>query len=297
MNKIIQALQAGFSAVSSYWRVLFPFYLITLLIAGLTALPWRSLIYAEAGQSLILADLVKGFNYTFINDFLQNYGSALGPLLNLSALALVPYLLALVFLTAGLVALLIAAPVQYDRSIFWGGGGEYFSRLFRQTLLFILMHALLLLSFGWLYLTIIQWGSPAKLDNEGIITASLQWLVPLYVFVAAFFFMWQDYAKVFLIREKHPWIWRPMGRSLKFIVTHFSICYSTYLLNMILLVVVFGINHLITSVFEIDSAATIFISFLLSQLFLLARYVLKIVNLGSVNSLINKPNETAHLPD
>jgi hypothetical protein len=260
--------------------------MITLLIAGLTALPWRSLIYAEAGQSLILADLVKGFNYTFINDFLQNYGSALGPLLNLSLLALVPFLLAMVFLTASLIALVLAAPEQYERSVFWGGGGEYFSRILRLTLLFFVIHALVLGAFGWLYLTVIQGASPAKLDNEAIITNTLYWIVPLYVLVAAFFFMWQDYAKVFLIRSKERWIWRPIGQSLGFIIRHMRYCYTTFLLNMFLLVLFFGLNHLLTSTFEIDSAATIFISFLISQVFLIARYVLKVVNIGSVISLV-----------
>jgi hypothetical protein len=286
MNTIGQALKDGFSNSRSYWRVLIPFYMITLLIAGLTALPWRSLIYAEAGQSLILADLVKGFNYTFINDFLQNYGSALGPLLNLSLLALVPFLLAMVFLTASLIALILAAPEQYERSVFWGGGGEYFSRILRLTLFFLVLHALVLGAFGWLYLTVIQGASPAKLDNEAIITNALYWIVPLYVLAAAFFFMWQDYAKVFLIRDHERWIWRPVGRSLAFVTRYIGHCYTTFLLNMFLLVVVFGINYLITSTFEINSAATIFISFLISQVFLILRYVLKVVNVGSVISIV-----------
>jgi len=59
---------------------------------------------------------------------------------------------------------------------------------------------------------------------------------------------------------------------------------------------VFGINHLITSTFDINTAATIFISFLISQVFLLVRYVLKVVNLGSVISLVNKLDEKVHHP-
>ncbi|MEL7221914.1 MAG: hypothetical protein AAGJ93_11385 [Bacteroidota bacterium] len=291
MKKIVQALQAGFSDSRRYWRVLIPFYTITLLLAGLTALPWRALIYAEAGQSLILTDLVKGFNYTFLNDFLQNYGAALGPLLNLSLLALIPYLLAMVFLVAGLIALIVKAPATYERAVFWGGGGEYFSRILRLTLLFLLVHGLVLFLFIWLYLTVIQGASPAKLDNEGIITASLNWIIPLYVLVAAFVFMWQDYAKVFLIRQKERWIWRPIGQSIRFVVQNFKDCYITYLLNMLLLALVFLVNHLITAAFEIDSAYTIFASFLISQVFLLARYVLKVVNLGSVVSLDSSPDD------
>jgi len=286
MKKIGQALKDGFSDSRRYWRVLIPFYAVTLLLAGLTALPWRALIYAEAGQSLILADLVKGFNYTFVNDFLQNYGAALGPLLNLSLLALIPYFLAMVFLVTGLVALILKSPATYERAVFWGGGGEYFSRILRLTLLFLVIHSLVLFVFILLYLTVIQGASPAKLDNEAIITASLNWLVPLYILAAALVFMWQDYAKVFLIRQQERWIWRPVGQSIRFVVRNFKNCYLTYLLNMLLLALVFLINHLITSMFEIDSAATIFVSFLISQVFLIARYVLKVVNLGSVVSLV-----------
>ena len=39
-----------------------------------------------------------------------------------------------------------------------------------------------------------------------------------------------------------------------------------------------------------------FISFLISQVFLLVRYVLKVVNLGSVISLVNKLDEKVHHP-
>lgn len=283
---VIGALKQGFSAALGHLWIGLVFWGASLLLALLAALPFRSLLLGEAGNSLMLKDLVKGFDYTFLNDFMQNYGSGFTPILNQSLLLLGLQYLLLIFLVGGLVKVLWEQPQPEYRSTFWSGAGTYFWRMLRLSVFFLLIHGLVLVVFGFLYFKVVKGFSPQALESEGIITSSLRWLVPLYVLVAAVPMMWQDYAKVFLVKNNNRFIWSPIGEGGRFVIRHFVKAYPLYLLNMVLVLVLFMVNYFLVSLFDISSLGTIIGTFLLSQLFVFARYTMKVVNQGSIVALI-----------
>lgn len=283
---VLAALKQGFSvALGQLWITVF-FWGTSLLLALLAALPFRSLLIGEAGHSLIVKDLVKGFDYTFLNDFMQNYGVGFTPILNQSLLLLALQYLLLVFFVGGMVKVLWEQPTVNQRPMFWSSSARYFWRMLRLSLFFLLIHLLVLGLFGFLYLQVTQGLSPKALDSEGIITSSLQWLVPLYILVAALPMMWQDYAKVYLVKNDNTYIWSPIGEGGRFLIRCFTKTYPLYLVNISMLLLLFGVNYFLTSLFEISSLSTIISAFLLSQLFVLARFGLKLVNLGSITALM-----------
>jgi hypothetical protein len=282
------ALRTGFQQAWRYRRSILAMYLATLLLAGLAAWPLRALLQAEVGHSAWVQAMVKGFDYTFLNDFWQNYGAGFIPVFNQSVVLVGTYFLLLVLLTGGLANLLVQRPATFDRAIFWGGSATFFWRMLRLTLFFWCVHALVLALFGVLYYQVTKGLSPAALDNEGVITACLRWLVPLYLLVAALFFMVQDYAKLILIQENYRWIWPAVKKAFLFNRHHFRPTYGLYLINMGLLSLLLASNYYLSTAFQVTTTTTIWVSFLLAQLFVLARYGLKVVNLGSAAALLGK---------
>ncbi|WP_367390404.1 hypothetical protein [Lewinella sp. LCG006] len=285
-QSVFAALKQGISAACRQWWMSLLLWATTLVLALLAAIPVRSLLAAEAGKSLMIKDLVKGFDYTFLNDFMQNYGSGFTPMLNQSLLLLAVQYLLLVFFVGGIVKVLWEQPSQDQRPMFWSSSARYFWRMLRLSLFFLVVHLLVLVIFGLLYMQVTKGLSPKALDSEGIITSSLRWLVPLYVLVAAVPMMWQDYAKVYLVKNDHRFIWSPIGEAGRFLIRRFPKAYPLYLLNIGILLLLFAVNYFLTGLFEISSLSTIIGAFILSQLFVFARYGLKIVNQGSIVGLL-----------
>lgn len=282
---VLEAFREGIKYAGKYWKISLIYWASTLGLSLIVALPFRSTLLAETGNSMILHDLVAGFNYTYLNDFLQNYGSALSPIMNQSFLVLLAQLILLVFFAGGLTKTLVAKPSIYDGRLFWGGSGHYFWRMLRLTLFFVVLHAIVLVLFGWLYLKVTKGMSPANLESEAIITSCLRWLVPLYVLVAAIPMLWQDYAKLQLVHADATWIWPSIRKSGAFVRGSFPKAYGLYLLSLASTLLLFGLNYLLQEAFAIQSVGTIFLSLILTQLLVVTRFALKVLTLGSARAL------------
>ncbi len=278
---ILTAFKSGISQAWRYRKIILIVYVLTLTLAALVAIPFKGLLESKAGHSLIVKDLVKGFDYTFLNDFLQNYGEGFLPILDQSILVAGLYFVFMVFLMGGIVKVLVDAPVIFDRSLFWGAAGQYFWRMIRLTFYFLIIHALVLGVFVFLFLQITKGMSPAKLDSEVVFMDTINTLGPIYFLVGAFFFMWQDYAKLFMVRNDNNLIFKPMLASLRFVINNFRKTYGLFLLNLLFLIILIYINYLLSKLFDIQSLSTIVWTFALSQMFIICRLFLKLARLGS----------------
>lgn len=280
------ALRSGLAAAWGHRRAVAILYLATLLLAALAALPFRAWLLRDAGHSLMLRDIVSGFNYTFLNDFILNYGAGLAPVLNQSVLLLGVYLLLMVFLNGGLVHGLWVQPAHYQSAVFWAGCGRFFGPLLRLTVVFFGLHTLVLGLFLALYAVATRIYAPHLIANEGIFTSTLRWLVPVYWAVAAVFFLWQDIAKLTLIRTGGT-VWAAFRQSARELWTHFRLAYATYLLGGVALGVLLGTNYLITTAFAVDSGFTIALSFLITQVVICLRYTLRVALLGALRGILS----------
>lgn len=283
---IIKAFKSGLLKAWRYRQVVLVVYVMTLVFASLVALPFKGLLDSKAGNSLIISDLVKGFDYTFLNDFLQNYGDGFLPLWDQSLLVLGFHFVFMVFLMGGIVKLVVVSQEKYDSSLFWGASGHYFWRMLRLTLYFLAIHGVVLMFFIYLFLKITKGMSPEKLDSELIIVDALKGLAPFYFLIGAFFFMWQDYAKIFLVKSDNRFITQPIIQSFQFVSRNFRKSYGLYLLNILLLATLIIVNHFLSCSFSIDSFGAIILVFVLSQVFIIGRLFLKLARLGSEASLL-----------
>lgn len=280
-----KALQQGIKRTWQYKPMIFFLYLLTFLLAAFVAYPLKTLLESTVGHSTMISELVKGFDYTFLNDFKNAHGDGFLPIIDQSIVILVLYLLLFVFITGGIFATFIQQPNKYNRSIFWGQSAEFFWRCLRLTFYFILIHGFVFAIFGFIFYTSSNGLSPFTLENEGTIAFNFKFIAPIYIFVAAFFFMWQDYSKVFLVDQDKKWIFQSSWPAFKFIFKNFRKTYGLYLINLILWFLLIFVNYLMSTFIEFNSENAILLSFLISQFFVLFRLSLKLINIGSVVAL------------
>lgn len=282
---IIHAIKQGLKHTWRYKAMFILLYLMTFILAFFVAYPLKQLLESTVGHSMMLNDLVKGFDYTFLNDFKNAYGAGFYPIINQSLAVLGLYMLLFIFFTGGIISIFLRQPDRYSRSIFWGQSAHFFARFFRLTCYFLIIHAIVFGIFGYSFYESVHGLSPFELENEATIAANFKILAPIYVLVAALFFMWQDYTKIILINQDYTWTYKAQWSALKFIGKHFRQTYSLYLFNLLIWALIAGINYCVANTIDFKSSGDIWFSFLMTQVFVMARLILKVFNLGSCTAL------------
>ena len=94
---LLKALLQGIKQTWKYKPMVFFLYLLTFLLAIFVAYPLKTLLESTVGHSMMISDLVKGFDYTFLNDFKNVHGDGFLPIIDQSITVLVLYLLLFIF--------------------------------------------------------------------------------------------------------------------------------------------------------------------------------------------------------
>jgi len=288
---IFKALIQGFRSTWQYLRIVGLLYVLVFLVAALVAYPFQQLLQSTVGHSLMVGDLLKGFDYTFLNDFKNAYGEGFLPIINQSIVAIGVFLLLFIFLTGGLVATLLHRPAPYDKGLFWGQSAHFFWRIFRLSLYFILLQGGLLAAYLSIFYQSTSGLSLFEMHCETTISYSFLILTPIYLLIVAFFFLWQDISKIILVQTDKTWIFQSLWASIKLLRKHFFQLLGLYLINALLWLGLILLNVWLSTSISFEATSAIFYSFLLSQLFVLARLGLKIVNLGSLTAYYQLVNE------
>ena len=116
---IYKAIKKGFEQTWQYKRMVLLLYLFTFFLSAFVAYPLKKLLENTVGHSLMVKDLVKGFDYEFLNDFNNTYGIGLSPIFDQSIAILILFLLLMVYFSGGIIAIFIQNPLKVDKNIFW----------------------------------------------------------------------------------------------------------------------------------------------------------------------------------
>ncbi len=281
---IFKALTTGFKLTWKYKRIVVLLYMLTFVLSACIAFPLKNLIEVTVGKSLMIKDLVKGVDYQFFNDFNNTYGLGLIPVFDQSITVLMLFFLLFVFFSGGVISVFINDHPESYKKFFWRKGAHFFFRFCRLAFYFSIIHLSLLGMFFLVFYLSIN----GEMQNEGTISFALKVISPFYYLAAVLIFMWQDYSKVFLVKSDKTWIFQSMFPALKFIKSNFLKVYGLYLLNMLFWFVLIYLNFRITLLIKFTSGSAILLAFLISQVFVLSRLSLKLINLGSVVDLYSQ---------
>jgi len=282
----IKAYTLGLKTIFSKGKLWLLLYALNFLFAIFLAYPLSGFLGTRLGHTLAADTLFERFDYAISNDFINEYGAAFGVILNQSVVGIGLYLLLSVFLVGGILNSLKVKEKTYSLATFWSGGGQYFWRMLRLTIYFLLMQIVVLVAFFMLFSTLTA-GGLERFHNEGDIIKRGLIILPLYLLVATIFFMIHDYAKIHVVATDKNLLFQPIRQAFGWVFKNFSQTFLLYLLNLL----TFGLLFFIY--LKLDGGTAIFAVFLIGQFFVLARIGTKLLNLASATELYQDRSNTA----
>jgi hypothetical protein len=279
--KVFSAYKKGLKSTFQKKKMWLFLYLINLLFAFLAAGPFSDLLESELANSKVIQHIFGGFDYTVFMEFYQQNSGAIWAFLGQAIILVFVFFVFNIFFSGGIINTFYKNKEHFILRNFWYDCSQFFWRFLRLTFYFLMFHAVLLAIFGVLFYTIIEGGSNANLVSEVTIISGAKIIFPIYAISAIILSMIQDYAKIHIVSGDKKMLTKPILEVFKLTFKNFVKTASLYLLNILTILIIFGIYRLLQTPFTSDNMMGIFILFLVGQLFLFGRIGVKLLNLGS----------------
>lgn len=288
MNFLIAYFKGIWQVIRSV-KIIAIHYLLLLILALLSTLPFLNLMEAKVGRSRAIEKLLPDFDYTVYQDFKNMPGvkDTLGAIIDLNFYLAILFVVLTVFLTGGVLKLYKANTEKYTLQSFFAGCTYYFWRLLRLTAYFLIVHAAIAGIFVLIYQQMTK-GGFADLGSEVGYIEVLKMIVPAYIVVASWFFMVQDYAKIHLVHQDNNWLYRPFWQSFSLVFRNFFSTFLLYLLNAATFLGIVILFYYLNQMILTDALPGIALAFLLGQAFVIARIAVRLLNLASATLLYQK---------
>lgn len=282
--KIFKAYSQGFKAAGKSKKTALVIYLITFLFALTLALPFRGMLKQTAGNSMAINSMIKGFDFTTYTDFLRSACHAIEPFVSAVIWSGIFYLVFTIFFAGGVLKILNNGSRKFSAVAFFEGCAEYFFRYLRLAIYLIILQ-LIFAFIVFIPVSIIAAAAADTAQNEATIFYIVLTGIIVYLLFLVLGLTIGDYAKIILFINGSKKSLKSVWLAARFVIKHFFSTYFLYLILLIapalLILVYFYLDNAVGMV----SASTIFIMFIIQQIFVLARSWIKIWFTGSELSL------------
>jgi len=278
MKQVTQALIRGISIGYRLRYVSLIVYSMQLLLALSVGMQIREVLNASVGHSMEIEKLYAGYDHTVIMDFLKVHGASLTPLFGQLRWLLLVWLVASVFLNGGLLLCAIR-PEQASRAAFWQFSAGYFNRFLKAALIFLVLTLIwTALLFVPLLLNLMPMLESFRSEKIALAIAFL--VLAVWLTGLAVLFIWSLLTRIRQAEgmrtaraARVAWsdFWRQKSQFILFSLLFLAI--------QLLLAVTF---LLLSGAVGTHSGAGIFVVFLLQQIFVYSRIVLRGVMYGTI---------------
>lgn len=268
-------------------------YALTLGLALLVALPMYSTLTSEDQDSLAFLNLLHGFDYTVVTDFMKRSGPAVKAVFGMVRWLNLTYLLLTIFLTGGILlrfaqlTSLQGRPVgvgsRFRAGLFWEGCSQYVGRmlrLFGVTLLFVLVTGII-----WLIVGILIGSAVSSEHSERVVFGVSMVFFGLFAFTTTLLLCIGDFAKVLLFRADAQGAFRAFGQAGRLVLRNPVKTYGPYLVFVLIGTGCFALYFLLENLLAVDGWLMIALLFISQQVLIAVRVGLKIGWLGMAYSI------------
>ena len=269
-------------------RLWFWNYLGNLILALAVAAPLMSLLETTLGNTLASRHLMEGFDYSVYSDFMNEYGESILPILSQSQLVIGLYFILSIFLLGGILSYIKQIPQQLNFSQFLSVCARYFWKYFGLTLVFLVVHGLIAFMIWMLYRWSVNGFDLKYLDSELVIYARGRMALVGYLLIGGMGFMLHDYAKVALIHQEEPKVFEAVKAGFRCLRRAFAAASVLYLLYFLVFLALTAIYWNFSGDDLNSTSMSIWLTFLLGQLFIFFRIGLKIHNLTTASLLFQE---------
>jgi len=287
---INRSLRQGARAIAENKKVLLAYYVVNVLAAAVVIAPFAMILSSVLGESLESERLFGNADADWVMETLLRFHTtpAVG-LLEAAVLIGVLYLLVNTFLAGGAIAV-FARP----RESFFAACARYFPRFFRIFLISLVFYGV---AFG-----IIR-GLSAALSRfledsmraapEDVATWCVDFIGLLLLFAVNMTF---DYAKIVCVVEDRKAL-RSTLRAVRFAVRRFGSTYGLFVIAAAVGIALLAIYHGISEWTGQGSVAAVIAVFLLRQVYILARFWVRLWTWGGEIALFRELSEQPGVPE
>ncbi len=278
--KFTKAFSAGFITAAKSKKMTTLIYAVTLLFALILAIPFHSVLRNQIGSSMAPELLFKHFDYTVFSDFMRTSGKALNPFFGAAVWMGIFYLVFSVFFAGGVLNVISSPENKFSVKNFLEGCGVYFFRFLRLAVYMIFIYFILTAAAVMIISAVIALMYESGQNETALfyifLTGAIIFALLLIVFLAI-----ADYAKIILYRTESKKVIKSIWLSIKFVFRHFFGAYILYVLVLAALVLFFFLYFVLENSIGMSSALTVLMMFLVQQILIWLRTLVKIWFLGS----------------
>ena len=291
---ILSSIKSGMIRVWETKRMVFVFFLANFFFALIIMLPFRAALSDFIGGSLMGTKLGGNLDMDFLFEFLQNSSSAISSIGGLILLIPVSYWLFSLFLSGGAFAVFFSGE-KYGPSLFWGNCAKYFGRFFRLILWGIPIFAILFcLQFLATAVERIAFGS----DPYQNISYWFDWIkVGLRYVSFLLFWLVIDYARIYTVTHDERKMRKSIWQGVRFTFDNFFKTFSLSLLVFVTGIFIFVVYNPLSGMLSVSSSGVIFILFLLQQLYMIFKMMLRLTLYSSQVFLFKGITGEIHIPE
>jgi len=270
--KIIKSYTAGWAISLNSKRLISLVYLSYLILALLLVIPFYKLFVSVTGNSILPDDLVQNFNATVFGDFMREGGKVFMFFLKAMLPWLILFLILGSFFQGGILYWISNPKGRFSSRMFIHNCVSYFWP-FIKTTFYTLILQLILGIIVYLPVSLLVGRENLTDDYIGktiIIAAAIHIVLLIWGTMIA------EFTRFFIYRSGNRKVLKSIWKAIKFCIKRIFSLYSLYLMWVVLPLLLFLIFYLVRVNWAIDTGLMIFLLFLVQQLFIWLRFLLKI---------------------
>lgn len=279
--KVMKSYGLGIKKASSQGKMVLVLWAFSLLFAAVVYFVGRGYFVEALGLSA-LGETLKQFDAGLFLEMLTHNAAPLGMMFKVVVLLAFLYYWVSIFLTGGILHVLLSPNESMGNEprrrrfapAFFQGAGRYFGRFFRLEVYSLIIWVGFLL-FQW-----VIWLVAGPLTSDGTNEKMMYYVfwIWLGLSLALVFFirMVIDYARIIIARADTGRVWRSLWEAAGFVFKRLFGTLALYYILLITGVAIFLVYWGIQSRISTGSVATIWLAFLIGQVFIMSRGWLKI---------------------
>ncbi len=275
-------LRQAFRRTAQNWQIVLLIFLTNAGLGLILAFPAFSTLQNASHNSLIFNDLVRDFDFTAFNDFLNNGAKSLKPLLPMSLVLSGIYVLLNIFFSGGILSQFTVRDT-FRISDFLKNSIRYFLPFLA---IFLLQLIFIIFAFATSIVLFVLFG----VKSDGLTEPKfLLWmLIPSSFTFYYFTYLLNvgDYARVLLHRDNLLNPWKAFWRASKYVFANFKTMKVYWAVLVIIFAFILCYLFLESSI-GMKSGFTIWLMFLIQQLFIFGRVFARIWNLSNAYDYVS----------
>ena len=280
--RFLQAYRSGWKQTIKLPSLLVLVYLLQLFFAILITFPLQTILANTQDRVGFLAKPISEFDFVLFSDFLNQHGDLLRGRLDQSMMMMGLFLVFYVFITGGILETLIHRRDVFSGSEFWKGAGKYLGKLIACLFLFGSIQGVILLLFiGMLILNGIN---PFTMESDQQVVRMVQWLFPAFLILEVIVSMVHDHVKVGIVQHPESSFIQVIRERSRQVFRSFFPAFGLYLVVIVTGQLIFFTGRSISGLLPENTLSGIWVALLISQVFILGRIAMKIVNYASIHA-------------